>query len=77
MVSGLASSKGQPMPDPNMTPRPYVPMTEDEVRARASEVARGFDKIAAMGDEAEQAETLAFLEQALGPDRVISDRPLF
>lgn len=41
-----------------------VPMTEDEVRARADEVARGLDALDDMGDADEQRATLEALIKA-------------
>jgi len=50
-----------------------IPMTEEEVRARAVEVARGLEALNEMGDEEEQRQTLDALMAALGgehpPDR--------
>ena len=54
-----------------------IPLTEEELRLRAIEVSQCLERIAGMGEDDEKRETLAFLMQALGPDRTISNRPLF
>jgi len=50
-----------------------IPMTDEEVRARAGAVARGLEALNEMGDEHEQRQTLDALTAALGgehpPDR--------
>jgi hypothetical protein len=51
-------------------------MTEDEVRARADEVARGLDALDDMGDADEQCATLEALIKAIDEDR-LSDRNRF
>jgi excisionase family DNA binding protein len=53
-----------------------LPLTEAEVRARAEAVARGLEALDAMGDAAEQRETLAYLMTAIDEDR-LSDRRRF
>lgn len=47
-----------------------VPMTGEEIRARADEVARGLDALDQIGDEQEQGETLDLLMKALDEDRM-------
>ena len=42
-----------------------LPMTEEEIRARAAEVARGLDALDDMGDEEEQRRTLDALIKAI------------
>ena len=42
-----------------------LPMTEEEIRARAAEVARGLDALDDMGDEEEQQRTLDALIKAI------------
>jgi hypothetical protein len=42
-----------------------LPMTDDEIRARAAEIARGLDALDAMGDEGEQRQTLDALKRAI------------
>jgi hypothetical protein len=53
-----------------------IPMTEEEVRARAGAIARGLEALDEMGDEAEQRETFARLREAIDADR-LSDRRRF
>jgi hypothetical protein len=53
-----------------------IPMTEDEVRARAGSVARGLMALDDMGDGDEQRETLEQLMEAIDEDR-LSDRKQF
>ncbi len=53
-----------------------LPMAEDEVRARAAEVARGLDALDAMGDEDEQRQTLEALKRAID-EEPLSDRKRF
>lgn len=50
-----------------------IPMSEDEVRERAGDVARGLAALDELGDEDEQRETLDDLMKALDADR-LSDR---
>ena len=48
---------------------PALPMTEEEIRARAAEVARGLDALDDMGDEEEQRRrTLDALMKAVDED---------
>ena len=47
-----------------------IPMSEDDVRRRAGEVARSLDALDEIGDEQEQRETLDFLMQSLDEDRL-------
>lgn len=47
-----------------------IPMTEDEVRQRAEDVARGLDALDEMGSEEEQRETLDFLMKLIDEDRM-------
>jgi len=54
-----------------------LPMTEDEVRARADAVARGLAAVAAIGDEYEQRETLEFLTTAVDENRLFESLPLW
>jgi hypothetical protein len=42
-----------------------LPMTDEEIRARAAEVARGLDALDDMGDEEEQRQTLDALMKAI------------
>jgi hypothetical protein len=42
-----------------------LPMTDEEIRARASEIARGLDALDDMGDEEEQRQTLEALMKAI------------
>ena len=42
-----------------------IPMTEEEVRARSGEIARGLDALDEMGDEEEQRQTLEALIKAI------------
>jgi hypothetical protein len=50
-----------------------LPMTEAEVRARATEIARGLEALDGMGDAEEQRQTLDALLHGLDEDR-LSDR---
>ncbi len=72
-----------PTNDPAILPRRSVdargraiPMTVEEVRARADEVARGLEAIDEMGDEDEQTQTFEALVRAVDEDR-LSDRKRF
>jgi hypothetical protein len=42
-----------------------IPMTDEEIRARAAEIARGLDALDDMGDEEEQRQTLDALMKAI------------
>ena len=42
-----------------------LPMTDEEIRARATEIARGLDALDDMGDEEEQRQTLDGLMKAI------------
>jgi hypothetical protein len=42
-----------------------LPMTDEEIRARAAEIARGLDALDDMGDEEEQRQTLDALMRAI------------
>jgi hypothetical protein len=42
-----------------------LPMTDEEIRARAVEIARGLDALDDMGDEEEQRQTLDALMKAI------------
>jgi hypothetical protein len=42
-----------------------LPMTDEEIRARATEIARGLDALDDMGDEEEQRRTLDALMKAI------------
>ena len=53
-----------------------LPMTEEEIRARAEEIARGLAALDDMGDAEEQRDTLDFLRTAVDEDR-LSDRRRF
>jgi hypothetical protein len=53
-----------------------LPMTDEEIRARADEIARGLAALDEMGDAEEQRETLEFLMAAVDEDR-LSDRRRF
>lgn len=53
-----------------------LPMTDEEIRARASDIARGFDSLDDMGDEEEQQQSLDALMKALDEDR-LTGRKLF
>lgn len=47
-----------------------IPVSEEEIRRRAEEVARGLDALDEMGDEEEQRRTLDALMEALDEDRL-------
>ena len=51
-------------PSVNATGR-ALPMTDEEIRARAAEIARGLDALDDMGDEEEQRQTLDALMKAI------------
>lgn len=53
-----------------------LPMTDEEIRARASDIARGLDSLDDMGDEEEQQQSLDALMKALDEDR-LTGRKLF
>ena len=42
-----------------------LPMTDEEIRVRAAEIARGLDALDDMGDEEEQRQTLEALRKAI------------
>jgi hypothetical protein len=42
-----------------------IPMTDEAIRARAAEIARGLDALDDMGDEEEQRQTLDALMKAI------------
>jgi hypothetical protein len=50
-----------------------IPMTEEEVRQRAEEVARALDALDEMGSEEEQRETLDLLMRYLG-EEIMTDQ---
>jgi hypothetical protein len=57
---------------------PYVPrISDEELRRRNLAAIALLDSWEAEGDEQEQRETMNILRQALGKDRVISNRKLF
>jgi hypothetical protein len=51
-----------------------IPMTEDEIRARSAEVARGLDALDDMGDEEEQRQTLDALIKAIDEEPLSARR---
>jgi len=53
-----------------------LPMTDEEIRARATEIARGLDALDDMGDEEEQRQTLDALMKAID-EEPLSDRRRF
>jgi hypothetical protein len=53
-----------------------LPMTDEEIRARATEIARGLDALDDMGDEEEQRQTLDALMKAID-EEPLSDRNRF
>ena len=61
---GIAPSTFSPHRSVDATGR-ALPMTEEEIRARAAEVARGLDALDDMGDEEEQRRTLDALIKAI------------
>ncbi len=52
------------------------PMTDEEIRARAADIARGLDALDEMGDEEEQQQTLDALMKAID-DEPLSARKRF
>jgi hypothetical protein len=61
------------------TRKPYLPpVTQEELKARNAEAMRLLDEwVNDVSDAADQAETMAILRKALGPERTISDRSAF
>jgi hypothetical protein len=53
-----------------------LPMTDEEIRARAAEIARGLDALDDMGDEEEQRQTLDALMKAID-EKPLSARKRF
>jgi hypothetical protein len=53
-----------------------IRQTDEQIRARAAEIARALDEISEMGDEQEQRETLAALMAGMNAEP-LSDRPRF
>jgi hypothetical protein len=53
-----------------------LPMTDEEIRARAAEIARGLDALDEMGDDEEQRQTLDALIKAID-EEPLSDRKRF
>jgi broad specificity phosphatase PhoE len=53
-----------------------LPMTDEEIRAQAAEIARGLDALDEMGDEPEQRQTLDALMKAIDAEP-LSDRKRF
>ena len=53
-----------------------VPMSAEEIRAQAAEIARGLDALDNMGDEEEQSQTLTALMQAID-EKPLSPRRRF
>jgi hypothetical protein len=51
-----------------------LPMTDEEIRARAAEVARGLDALDDMGDEEEQRQTLEALMKAIDEEPLSARR---
>jgi hypothetical protein len=51
-----------------------LPITEEELRARAPEIIAGLKALGEIGTPEEQRETLEFLAEALGPDKLRLDR---
>jgi hypothetical protein len=60
----MISSTVSPYHSVDATGRP-LPMTDEEIRARATEIARGLDALDDMGDEEEQRQTLNALIKAI------------
>jgi hypothetical protein len=56
--------------------RRALPMTDEEIRAHAEEVARGLDVLDDMGDEEEQRQTLDALMKAID-EEPLSNRKRF
>lgn len=48
----------------------FLPQSEEEIRRRAEEVARGLDALDEMGDEEEQRQTLDALMAAINEGRL-------
>jgi hypothetical protein len=64
--------------DKPRTRTPYVPpITPEELQRRNAEAIRLLESWAADDDIDDQRETLAILRQALGPDRIMSNRNVF
>jgi hypothetical protein len=51
-----------------------LPITEEELKARAPMIREGLRAIGEIGTEEEQRETLEFLAEALGPNKLRLDR---
>jgi hypothetical protein len=51
-----------------------IPMSDDEIRARSAEVARGLDALDDMGDEEEQRQTLDALIKAIDEEPLSARR---